>query len=240
MIGDHLGKRTQRIDYRAEIMDAVRERDGISKDGVFDVVGGYRNTVIKRIDDLIGEGFLGYENRRLHLKYVVIEDHFMRILRLYRENLKNIFPNIKKNVKKSGKPLFYTERAEDVLGIDGRTNKPFTGVFHRVNESAKSDLVTIMYEVNMLIRAGTAVYLDSLKAFDQPPVPENWDVNHKNWTLHAATITQEKVVKLMKVLDDELKELEAKLRKMAGKKEGSVVFEQWWQQQMFGLVPIKF
>ena len=51
MIGDHLGKRTQRIDYRAEIMDAVRERDGISKDGVFDVVGGYRNTVIKRIDD---------------------------------------------------------------------------------------------------------------------------------------------------------------------------------------------
>mgnify|MGYP001377778302 FL=1 len=142
-------------------------------------------------------------------------------------------------MKKSGKPLFYIERAEDVLGIDRRTNKPFTGVFHRVNESAKTDLVTIMYEVNMLIRAGTAVYLDSLKAFDQPPVPENWDVNHKNWTLHAATITQEKVVKLMKVLDDELKELEVKLRKMAGKK-GMLVFEGWWQQQMFGLIPIKW
>ena len=142
-------------------------------------------------------------------------------------------------MKKSGKPLFYTERAEDVLGTDRRTNKPFTGVFHRVNESAKTDLVTIMYEVNMLIRAGTAVYLDSLKAFDQPPVPENWDTNHKNWTLRAATITQEKVVKLMKVLDDELKELEVKLRKMAGKK-GMLVFEGWWQQQMFGLIPIKW
>ena len=85
MIGDHLGKRTQRIDYRAEIMDAVRERDGISKDGVFEKVGGYRQAVIKRIDDLIGKGFLEYKNRRLHLKDVDIEEHFRRVLELYRE-----------------------------------------------------------------------------------------------------------------------------------------------------------
>ena len=234
-----LGKRTEKIDYRAEIMDAVREREGISKDGVFDKVGGYRQAVIKRIDDLIEEGFLRYGNRKLYLGYMKIEDRFMRILELYRENVKNIFPNIKKNVKKSGKPLFYIERAEDVLGIDRRTNKPFTGVFHRVNESAKSDLVMIIHEVNMLMRAGTALTLDSLKVLDQPDVVKHWDVTTGQGTYRPRRI-QKKVVELMNVLDGELKELEAKLRKMAGKKEGSVVFEQWWQQQMFGLVPIKF
>ena len=129
-------------------------------------------------------------------------------------------------MKKSGKPIFYIESAGDVLGIDGRTGKPFTGVFHRINESAKDDLNMIINEVNVLIRAATALYFNYLRTPDP--------------NLDKLNVREDYARRGMITVLEEIDDIETRLRIMAGKKEGRVVFEQWWNQMLFGLMPIKW
>ena len=159
-------RRPQGVDYKKLIYHVVLGNKGITKDGVVLKIRGARNTIYNNIREMIVDGGLVYKKRGLYIN----PDHVPNIskkrenlqlyLKIYRETVwQNIFPRLEKDAAKSGKPIFYTEPAADVIGIDARTGEPMSGEIQRINEKCKNDLQAIMYEVNKLIRASFSLYI---------------------------------------------------------------------------------
>ena len=142
-------------------------------------------------------------------------ENLQNFLKGYRQTVSNVLPIIEKKAKKSGKPIFYSESAADVIGIDGMTGKPFTGEIQRINEKCKDDLLLIMANVNNVIRAITSLYIIQIN-----PGKEKQEIDNE----------QKKALK-------EIERTRRKLLEMTAQKNnryGIATFHMWWYQLTAG------
>ena len=221
-------RRPQGVDYKNLIYAKVFENPGITKDSVVLKLRGARNTIYNNIREMIVDGGLVYKKRGLYIN----PDHVPNIskklenlqnyLKGYHQTVSNVLPIIEKKAKKSGKPIFYSESAADVIGIDGMTGKPFTGEIQRINEKCKDDLLLIMHAVNNLIRASYSVYISQISSLEESGIQ----------------VSVKEIEKEQKEALDEIKKTKRTLLKMTAKKGnlgGPVVFQMWWFQLTAGL-----
>ena len=215
-------RRPQGVDYKYLIRATVFENPGITKDGVVLKLRGARNTIYNNIQEMIVDGVLFYKKRGLYIN----PDHVPNIskkrenlqifLDSYRQTVSNLLPKIEKNAKISGKPIFYTESAADVIGIDTTTGKPFTGEIQRINEKCKQDLLLIMSVVNNVIRATLSLYITQIRSEKE----------------------KQEIDKEQKKALDEIAKTKRKLLEMTAQPRngtGVATFHSWWFQLTAGL-----
>ena len=219
-------RRGQKVDYKKLIYDKVFGNQGITKDKVVRGLRGARNAILEDIQEMTREGRLVYKNRGLWTNpdYDIIpniskkRENLQIFLKNYRETVwKNIFPKLEENAKKSGKPIFYTESAADVIGKDARTGKPMSGEIQRINKKCKDELLLIMHQVNMLIRASFSLHIVQISSQKE---------------------NTEEIKNEQKDVLDEISKTKRKLLEMtakAGNLYGPAVFQMWWFQLTAGL-----
>lgn len=214
-------RRPQGVDYKNEIYAVVLENTGITKDGVVLKLRGARNTIYNNIREMTADGVLVYKKRGLYINPDHVPDiskkreNLQIFLKGYRQTISNVFPRIEKNAKKSGKPIFYTESAGDVIGIDATTGKPFTGEIQRVNEKCKDDLLMIMSVVNNIIRATLSLYIIQTRSLSE----------------------KQEIDKERKEALNEIERTKRKLLEMTAQKNnatGVATFHMWWYQLTAG------
>ena len=214
-------RRPQGVDYKNLIYAKVFENPGITKDSVVLKLRGARNTIYNNIREMIVDGVLVYKKRGLYIN----PDHVPNIskkrenlqsyLKGYHQTVSNVLPRIEKNAKKSGKPIFYSESAADVIGIDGTTGKPFTGEIQRINEKCKDDLLLIMSVVNNVIRATLSLYIIQTRSEKE----------------------KQEIDKAQKEALNEIERTRRKLLEMTAQKNNSTgiaTFHMWWYQLTAG------
>jgi len=220
--------RTKKTDYTTEIFNAVREKDGITKDSVYRKIGGYRNAVMKDIKKMCDLKILEYKKDGLHIinenlpTITKNRKNLREYLKNYREVLKNTLPRIKENARKSGKPIFYTEPIMDPSHIDARTGKPMEGKLQRINERCKDDLLMIMHSVNIVIRASYGLYTSQISSLEESGIQ----------------VSVKEIEKDQKGALNEIRETKRTLLKMTAQKgnvDGIAVFHMWWFQLTAGL-----
>ena len=214
-------RRPQGVDYKNLIYAKVFENPGITKDSVVLKLRGARNTIYNNIREMIVDGGLVYKKRGLYINPDHVpniskkRENLQNYLKGYHQTVSNVLPRIEKNAKKSGKPIFYSESAADVIGIDGMTGKPFTGEIQRINEKCKDDLLLIMANVNNVIRAITSLYIIQIN-----PGKEKQEIDNE----------QKKALK-------EIERTRRKLLEMTAQKNNSLgvaTFHMWWYQLTAG------
>ena len=217
-------RRGNKFDYKELILLSVLSNPGITKDRVVSKLKGARNPIHKAIQELIDQGTLEYKNGGLYINAKNMPDVSKRrenlhlYLKIYRETVwQNIFPRLEKDAAKSGKPIFYTEPAADVVGKDARTGEPMSGEIQRINEKCKNDLQAIMYEVNKLIRASFSLYIVQISSQKE---------------------NTEEIKNEQKDALDEIAKTKRKLLEMTaqgGSATGIATFQMWWFQLTAGL-----
>ena len=217
-------RRPQGVDYKNEIYAAVFEKPGITMDKVVMKLKGARTSIYNNIHELIGDGILIHKNHGLYTNPDHVPDipkkreNLQLYLKIYRETVwQNIFPRLEKVAAKSGKPIFYTEPAADVVGKDARTGEPMSGEIQRINEKCKNDLQAIMYEVNKLIRASFSLYIVQISSQKE---------------------NTEEIKNEQKDALDEIAKTKRKLLEMTaqgGSATGIATFQMWWFQLTAGL-----
>ena len=218
-------RRGNKFDYTKLIYPCVFSNQGITKDRVVRKLKGARNPIYKAIQELIDQGTLEYKNGGLYIKQKTLQtgvfqrrENLQLYLKIYRETVwQNIFPRLEKNAAKSGKPIFYTEPAADVVGIDARTGEPMSGEIQRINEKCKNDLLAIMYEVNKLIRASFSLHIVQISSQKE----------------NTEEIKNEQKDALNEIADTKRKLLE--MTAEGGSATGIATFQMWWFQLTAGL-----
>ena len=214
-------RRPQGVDYKNEIYAVVLANPGITMDKVVMELKGARTSIYNNIHKLISDGILIHKNHGLYIN----PDHVPNIskklenlqnyLKGYHQTVSNVLPRIEKNAKKSGKPIFYSESAADVIGIDGMTGKPFTGEIQRINEKCKDDLLLIMSVVNNVIRATLSLYIIQTRSEKE----------------------KQEIDKAQKKALKEIERTRRKLLEMTAQKNNSTgiaTFHMWWYQLTAG------
>ena len=217
-------RRPQGVDYKNEIYAVVLANPGITMDKVVMELKGARTSIYNNIHELIGDGILIHKNHGLYTNPDHVPDipkkreNLQLYLKIYRETVwQNIFPRLEKDAAKSGKPIFYTEPAADVVGKDARTGEPMSGEIQRINEKCKNDLQAIMYEVNKLIRASFSLYIVQISSQKE---------------------NTEEIKNEQKDALDEIAKTKRKLLEMTaqgGSATGIATFQMWWFQLTAGL-----
>ena len=229
-------RRPQGVNYKKLIYNAVLGNKGITKDGVVLKIRGARNTIYNNIREMIDDGTLIHKKRGLYINpdnvrpttdLLVVtppadirrkRDNLQNFLKNHREIIRNILPRIEKKAKKSGKPIFYTESAADVIGIDGMTGKPMSGEIPRINEKCKDDLLLIMANVNNVIRAITSLYIIQIN-----PGKEKQEIDNE----------QKKALKEITKIKRKLLEMTAQGGRTRNST-GVATFQMWWYQLTAG------
>ena len=219
----------KKTDYTNAIFKVVWEGGGMPKDSVFRKIGGYRNAVMKEIKKMCDEKILEYKNGGLYIikenlpNTIKNRENLQSFLKNYREIVSNTLPRIKKNARKSGKPIFYTEPVAARGHWDMRTDKPMEGQIQRINEKCKDDLLLIMHSVNNLIRSSFSLYISQISSMEED--------DH-------LTLSPKEIEKDQKEALGEIKEIKRTLLEMTAEKgnvDGPVVFQMWWFQLTAGL-----
>ena len=214
-------RRPQGVDYKNLIYAKVFENPGITKDSVVLKLRGARNTIYNNIREMIVDGVLVYKKRGLYINPDHVpniskkRENLQNYLKGYHQTVSNVLPRIEKNAKKSGKPIFYSESAADVIGIDGMTGKPFTGEIQRINEKCKDDLLLIMNNVNNVIRATLSLYIIQPRSEKE----------------------KQEIDKAQKKALKEIERTRRKLLEMTAQKNnryGIAMFHMWWYQLTAG------
>ena len=214
-------RRPQGVDYKNLIYAKIFENPGITKDGVVLKLRGARNTIYNNIQEMIVDGFLVYKKRGLYINPDHVpniskkRENLQNYLKGYHQTVSNVLPRIEKNAKKSGKPIFYSESAADVIGIDNTTGKPFTGEIQRINEKCKDDLLLIMSVVNNVIRATLSLYIIQTRSEKE----------------------KQEIDKAQKKALKEIERTRRKLLEMTAQKNnryGIATFHMWWYQLTAG------
>ena len=228
MVKEPKKSHAKKVDYSNEIFNAVREQGGIPKDRVYRKIGGYRNAVMKDIEKMCNEKTLEYKNGGLHIIKESLPDITKRreelqgFLKDYREIVRMALQRIEEDVRKSGKPIFYTEPVMAPGHIDARTGKPMEGKVQRINEKCKGDLLTIMHSVNIVIRASYSVYISQISSLEESGIQ----------------VSVKEIEKEQKEALDEIKKTKRTLLEMTAKNgnlAGPAVFHMWWFQLTAGL-----
>ena len=220
-------RRAQGVDYTNEIYEAVLENLGITKNKVVMKLKGARTSIYNNIQEMIDDGTLIHKNRGLYINSDHIPSttditqkrkNLQNFLVSYRKTVGNLIPQIQKNSKKSGKPIFYTEPAADVIGKDARTGKPMSGEIQRINEKCKDDLLLIMANVNNVIRAITGLYIIQIN-----PGKEKQEIDNE----------QKKALKEITKIKRKLLEMTAQGGRTKNGT-GVTTFQMWWYQLTAG------
>ena len=224
-------RRVQGVDFTSLIYAKVLEKPGITKNKLPAELASGRTIIYNKIREMIDGGILIHKNHGLYINPDHIpsttdirkrRENLQNFLKGYRQTVSNVLPIIEKKAKKSGKPIFYSESAADVIGIDGMTGKPFTGEIQRINEKCKDDLLLIMHSVNIVIRASYSLYLSQISSLEESGIQ----------------VSVKEIEKEQKEALNEIKKTKRTLLKMTAKKGnlgGPVVFQMWWFQLTAGL-----
>ena len=139
-------RRVQGVDFTSLIYAKVLEKPGITKNKLPAELASGRTIIYNKVQEMIDGGILIHKNHGLYINPDHIpsatdirkkRDNLQNFLKNHREIIRNILPRIEEKSKESGKPIFYTESAADVIGKDARTGKPFTGEIQRINQKWK-------------------------------------------------------------------------------------------------------
>ena len=220
-------RRVQGVDFRSLIIAKVLEDPGITKNKLPGSLKSGRTIIYNKMNEMIDDGILVHKNHGLsinpdHIPYTTDirkkRDNLQNFLKNHREIIRNVLPQIQKNSKKSGKPIFYTESAADVIGKDARTGKPMSGEIQRINEKCKDDLLLIMANVNNVIRAITSLYIIEIK-----PGKEKQEIDNE----------QKKALKEIAKIKRKLLEMTAQGGRTRNST-GVATFHMWWYQLTAG------
>ncbi len=217
-------RRVQGVDFTSLIYAKVLENPGITKNKVPASLKSGRTIIYNKIREMIDGGILIYKNHGLYINPDHIpsttdiskrRENLQNYLKGYHQTVSNVLPRIEKNAKKSGKPIFYSESAADVIGIDNTTGKPFTGEIQRINEKCKDDLLQIMSVVNNVIRATLSLYIIQTRSEKE----------------------KQEIDKAQKEALNEIERTRRKLLEMTAQKNNSLgvaTFHMWWYQLTAG------
>ena len=219
-------RRVQGVDFTSLIYAKVLENPGITKNKVPASLKSGRTIIYNKIQEMIDGGILIQKNHGLYIN----PDHapsttdirkrrenLQNFLKGYRQTVSNVLPIIAKKAKKSGKPIFYSEPAAHVIGIDGTTGKPFTGEIQRINEKCKDDLLLIMSVVNNVIRATLSLHIIQ--------------------TTSPQDLSKQEIDKAQNEALSEIEKTRRKLLEMTAQKNNSTgiaTFHMWWYQLTAG------
>jgi len=208
-----LKKKYKKHDYRGDILKEIFNRSGQSKDAICRKIGGDRNAIYREIDRLIGEGIVGYEDGGLFLIFGDVWDGPLKELEgtISMDNeiiFETLLPRIKESLQKSKNPIFYHEP----VIIQGQK---FEGNLHRINDDAKSDLLTISWNIDRLIRSSFSLF--SVVIMHAPPEKYKTKIDK----------AQKNALKIITKIKKELRTLTPK--------EFVEVFDEWWFQVTAGL-----
>ena len=220
-------RRVQGVDFTSLIYAKVLENPGITKNKLPAELASGRTIIYNKVQEMIDGGILIHKNHGLYINPDHIpsatdirkkRDNLQNFLKNHRETIRNVLPIIKKNSRESGKPIFYTEPAADVIGKDARTGKPFTGEIQRINEKCKDDLLLIMANVNNVIRAITSLYIIQIN-----PGKEKQEIDNE----------QKKALKEITKIKRKLLEMTAQGGRTKNGT-GVATFQMWWYQLTAG------
>ena len=220
-------RRVQGVDFTSLIYAKVLENPGITKNKVPASLKSGRTIIYNKIQEMIDGGILIQKNHGLYINPDHVpsttdirkrRENLQNFLKGYRQTVSNVLPIIEKKAKKSGKPIFYSESAADVIGIDGMTGKPFTGEIQRINEKCKDDLLLIMANVNNVIRAITGLYIIQIN-----PGKEKQEIDNE----------QKKALKEITKIKRKLLEMTAQGGRTKNGT-GVATFQMWWYQLTAG------